>query len=147
MKINEILVEAPIDQLIPPAAAPATAQPGQQRNANGQYAGQQQPGLVRRAGAAVANGISNTATALTKTIEPYTGTSMFVQPEKTAAQQKVAQQAGVAKPAAVAPTAPGAVDPQTAKDIQTAAKNKVTAQGTGTPEIDAMLRSAGVLKP
>jgi hypothetical protein len=147
MKINEILVEAPIDQLIPPATAPATAQPGQQRNANGQYASQQPASPLSRLGTGIATGISNTANALTKTIEPHTGTSYFVQPKATVAQQKVAQQAGATQPAAVAPTKPGAVAPQTAKDMQTAAKNKVTSQGTGTPEIDAMLRSAGVLKP
>lgn len=148
MKINEILTEAPIDQLL---AQEEPAQTGQQRDASGRYATQvsQTPKLDKMANAAnaTAKGIKKVAGAIASAPGKSYGSS-FVQPEPV---KKVGQVTPVAATAAAtepAPTVqPGVVAPENAKYIRAVAQNKVTSQGTGTPEIDAMLRSAGVLKP
>jgi hypothetical protein len=146
MKINEILTKAPIDQLIDQSAQdqeePAQAtptQPGQQRDASGRYANQQ-PGIIRQ-------GIKKISGAIAGASGKSYGSS-FIQPDpvkKPEAITPIAEPTATAEPA---PTVePGVVAPENAKYIRAVAQNKVTSQGTGTPEIDAMLRSAGVLKP
>ena len=189
MKINEILVEAPVvdpaalkakqartaafnkskqAQTATPAAQPVaqpTAQPvtpqaqpapeldqavasatTPQEPETDQYGQQATPKLdaATRAANATAGAIGSVANAIGNAPGKSYGSS-FIQPKKTAAQAGTAAVASTAP--ATAPTIqPGIVAPENAKYLRTLAHNKVATRGTGTPEVDAVLTSAGMLK-
>ena len=141
MKINEILAESELDQLLD---QPEQEKPEPEADEFGQ---KPTPKLDKatRAANATAGAIGSVANAIGNAPGKSYGSS-FIQPKKTAAQAGTAAVASTAP--ATAPTIqPGIVAPENAKYLRTLAHNKVATRGTGTPEVDAVLRSAGMLKP
>jgi hypothetical protein len=148
MKINELLNEAELDQLLKQASTVAptktSSKPNSKkgRDARGRYSSQQ-PGAVTGA-------INKVASAIANAPGKSYGSS-FIQPDKvqtSAAGPDFSTTAGPDFSTTAEPVVqPGVVAPENAKYIRAVAQNKVTSQGTGTAEIDAMLRSAGILKP
>jgi hypothetical protein len=140
MKINELLNEAELDQLLKQASTVAptktSSKPNSKkgRDARGRYSSQQ-PGAVTGA-------INKVASAIANAPGKSYGSS-FIQPDKVQTSAAGPDFSTTAEPV----VQPGVVAPENAKYIRAVAQNKVTSQGTGTAEIDAMLRSAGILKP
>jgi hypothetical protein len=140
MKINELLNEAELDQLLKQASTVAPTKTSSKptskkgRDARGRYSSQQ-PGAVTGA-------INKVASAIANAPGKSYGSS-FIQPDKVQTSAAGPDFSTTAEPV----VQPGVVAPENAKYIRAVAQNKVTSQGTGTAEIDAMLRSAGILKP
>jgi hypothetical protein len=146
MKINEILAEAEIDDLIAQSTAPEVKKPGivdrfnasAQRGAASVANRKANPGLIGGALNGVANGIgavSNTVANTTKGIPTSYATAL---PNTAQGAAPTASFSGTSGEPVVAA--------QNAAYLRTLAKNKVATTGTDSPEVNAVIKSAGLLK-
>jgi hypothetical protein len=146
MKINEILAEAEIDDLIAQFTAPEVKKPGivdrfnasAQRGANSAATRKANPGIIGGALNGVAKGIdsvSNTIANTTKGIPTSYATAL---PNTTQGTAPTASFSGTSGEPVVAP--------QNAEYLRKLANNKVATTGTDSPEVNAVIKSAGLLK-
>lgn len=146
MKINEILVEAEIDALIAQAETNSTIkQPGiiQRFNASanrGSASAAQRkasPGIINTSTKVVAKGVG----AITNTVAnaPQGIPSSYTVKPKKSVDDKDLQPTTTS-------TGEPIVAPANAEYLRKLAKNKVATKGTNSPEVDAVIRSAGLLK-
>lgn len=135
MKINEILAESELDQLLD---QPEQEKPEPEADEFGQKPTPKLDKATKFANA-TAGAIGSVSKAIANAPGKSYGSS-FIQPTALASK--------VQSTPVTAPTIqPGVVAPENAKYLRTLAHNKVATRGTGTPEVDAVLRSAGMLKP
>lgn len=146
MKINEILAEAEIDDLIAQSAASAVKKPGivdrfnasAQRGADSVANRKATPGLIGRPLNGVAKGIG----AVTNTIA---NTTKGIPTSYATALPNTSQNA-TPSPSFSGTTGEPVVAPQNAAYLRTLANNKVATTGTDSPEVNAVIKSAGLLK-
>jgi hypothetical protein len=151
MKINEILVEAEIDDLIAQSTAPEVKKPGIMQRVKGatvdRFNASAQRGAAnvaqRKATPGILGAVAKGIGAVTNTIDnaPHGIPSSYaVLPKDTDATMDRVPQASTN--AASEPI----VAPQNAAYLRTLAKNKIATTGTDSPEVNAVIKSAGLLK-